>query len=92
MSNEGKSKYIYSKLAINPVPWPREDRSKWHLKNVAKQKAYGTWKVNSTEQRLDVKRRCEEFDRANQFTEEDFIALIRKMLDDEREWLNRKRA
>ena len=55
MSNEGKSKYIYSKLAINPVPWPREDRSKWHLKNVAKQKAYGTWKVNSTEQRLDVK-------------------------------------
>ena len=85
-------KFVYSKLAKNPTPQPRRDRSKWHLKNVAKQKVYGSWKVNSTEQRLAVKRKCEEFDRDNRVTMEDVVEMVRKFMHDESSYLSRNKA
>ena len=91
MSNEGKSKFVYSKLANNPKPILRRDRSKWHLKNLAKAKGLGSYRVPNTEQRLEVKRRCEEFDRANRVTREEVYEMIRKVLTAEYKWEGRVR-
>lgn len=76
-------KFVYSKLAKNPTPQPRRDRSKWHLKNLAKVRGLGIYKVVSTEQRLDVKRKCEQFDRDNSVTMEDVVTAIRKFIHGE---------
>lgn len=70
-------------------PWDRETE---HLKNVAKKKGLGTYKVNSPEQRIAVKEWWAEFERANRVTMDDIVATIRKLLDDERAYQNRNRA
>ena len=89
MSNEGKPQVIgYFAFNSREQLSPRRDRSKWHLKNVAKQKAYGSWKVYSTEQRLAVKRRCEQFDRDNRVTMEDVVEALRKFMHGENCYLS----
>ena len=60
------------------------DRSKWHLKNWAKLRNLGSYKVPSHEQLVAVRRKCEEFDRDNRVTMEDVIAGIRSFMHGER--------
>ena len=79
---------MYSKLAKNPTPQPRRDRSKWHLKNLAKVRGLGSYKVVSTEQLLEVKRKCEEFDLANRITMDDVVEMVRKFMHGEGCYLN----
>ena len=51
-----------------------------NMKNIAKIKGLGTYKVTSTEQRLAVKRRCEEFERDDRMTREDVMEYIRERI------------
>ena len=93
LSNEGKPQVIaYFGFNSKEQLSTRRDRSKWHLKNIAKQKAYGSWKVNSMEQRLAVKRRCEEFDRDNRVTMEDMVAALRKFMHGENCYLSHNKT
>ena len=69
-------------------PWDRETE---HLKNVAKAKGLGTYKVNSPEQRIAVKEWWAEFDRANRITREEFLDMLRKALTTEIKWNGRVR-
>ena len=69
-------------------PWDREAR---HLKNVAKKKGLGTYKVNSPEQRIAVKEWWAEFDRANRITREEFLDKVRSILTAEYKWNGRVR-
>ena len=64
-------------------PWDRETQ---HLKNVAKKKGLGTYKVNSPEQRIAVKEWWAEFDRANRVTREEVTAMIWKAITEEIDW------
>ena len=61
-------------------PCPPWDRETEHLKNVAKTKGLGTYKVNSPEQRIAVKEWWAEFDRANRVTREEVVEMIRKAI------------
>ena len=69
-------------------PWDRETE---HLKNVAKKKGLGTYKVNSPEQRIAVKEWLAEFDRANRITREEFLNKVRNILTAEYKWNGRVR-
>ena len=72
-------------------PCPPWDRETEHLKNVAKKKGLGTYKVNSPEQRIAVKEWWAEFDRANRVTMDDITDMLRKFLNEERAFLTRNR-
>ena len=69
-------------------PWDRETE---RLKNVAKKKGLGTYKVNSPEQRVAVKEWWAEFDRANRITREEFLDKVRNILTAEYKWNGRVR-
>lgn len=91
MSNEGKPQVIgYFRFNSKEQLSAGRVRSKWHLKNVAKQKSYGTWKVTSQEQRLAVKQKCDEFDRANCVTMEDVVEAVRSFMRGEQTEMIRK--
>ena len=93
MSNEGTPKVIgYFSFNSKGRPSTRRDRSKWHLKNIAKRKSLGNFKVNSTEQRLAVKRKCEEFDRDNRVTMECVVAALRKFIHGENCYISHNRT
>lgn len=57
-----------------------------NMKNIAKIRGLGTYKVNSPEQRLGVKRRCEEFERDDRMTREDVIEYVRQCFHKEFKW------
>lgn len=87
-----KTKRVWRARATGKTyPAPPWDRETEHLKNVAKKRHLGTYKVNSPEQRIAVKEWWAEFDRANRVTMDDVVAALRKMLDDERAYLERMR-
>lgn len=54
--------------------------AKGHLKNTGKINGLGTYKVNSPEQRLAVKRRCEEFERDDRMGRAAVIEYIRERI------------
>ena len=69
-------------------PWDIETE---RLKNVAKRKGLGTYKVNSQEQRVAIKQSCAEFDRANRFTMDELTDMLRKLMNEERSFLTRNK-
>ena len=73
------------------TPCPPWDIEAEHLKNVAKKKGLGTYKVNSPEQRVAIKQSCAEFDRANRITREEFMDKVREVLTAEYKWNGRVR-
>ena len=92
MPSCAKTKRVWRARATSKTyPAPPWDRETEHLKNVAKKKGLGIYKVNSPEQRIAVKEWWAEFDRANRVTMDDIVAAVRKLLDDERAFLERRR-
>ena len=75
-----------SRATGKAYPAPPWDRETEHLKNVAKKKGLGTYKVNSPEQRIAVKEWWAEFDRANRVTREEVTAMIWKAITEEIDW------
>ena len=94
MSDEKvKTKRIWRARATGKAyPAPPWDRETEHLKNVAKKKGLGTYKVNSPEQRIAIKESWAEFDRANRVTMDDIVAMLRKFMNEERDFLSRNRV
>lgn len=87
-----KTKRVWRARATGKAyPAPPWDRETEHLKNVAKRKGLGTYKVNRPEQREAVKKWWAEFDRANRITREEFIDEVRKILTAEYQWQGRVR-
>lgn len=87
-----KTKRVWRARATGKAyPAPPWDREKEHLKNVAKKKGLGTYKVNSPEQRIAIKEWWAEFDRANRVTMDDIVATLRKFMNEERAFLTRDR-
>ena len=85
-----KTKRVWRARATGKTyPAPPWDRETQHLKNVAKKKGFGTYKVNSPEQRIAVKEWWAEFDRANRVTMDDIVAMLRKFMNEERAFLTR---
>ena len=80
-----------SRATGKTYPAPPWDRETEHLKNVAKRKGLGTYKVNSPEQREAVKKWWADFDRDNRITREEFIEKVRKVLTTEYKWEGRVR-
>ena len=92
MSNDVKTKRVWRARATGKTyPAPPWDRETEHLKNVAKKKGLGTYKVNSPEQRVAIKQSCAEFDRANRITREEFMDKVREVLTAEYKWNGRVR-
>ena len=88
-----KTKRVWRARATGKTyPCPPWDRETEHLKNVAKKKGLGTYKVNSPEQRIAVKEWWAEFDRANRVTMDDVVAMLRKFMNEERAFLSRNRV
>ena len=87
-----KTKRVWRARATGKTyPCPPWDRETEHLKNVAKAKGLGTYKVNSPERRMAVKEWWAEFDRANRITREEFLDEVRKVLTAEYKWNGRVR-
>ena len=87
-----KTKRVWRARATGKTfPAPPWDREKEHLKNVAKRKCLGTYKVNSPEQRIAVKEWWAEYDRANRVTREEVVEMIRKAMTTEIKWDGRVR-
>ena len=85
-----KTKRVWRARATGKTyPAPPWDRETEHLKNVAKKKGLGTYKVNSPEQRIAVKEWWAEFDRANRVTMDDVVTMLRKFMNEERAFLTR---
>ena len=93
MSDEKvKTKRVWRARATGKTyPAPPWDRETEHLKNVAKKKGLGTYKVNSPGQRIAVKEWWAEFDRANRITREEFMDKVRNILTAEYKWNGRVR-
>ena len=82
-----KTKRVWRARATGKAyPCPPWDRETEHLKNVAKNKGLGTYKVNSPEQRIAVKEWWAEFERANRVTREEVMDMIRKAITEEINW------
>ena len=82
-----KTKRVWRARATGKAyPAPPWDRETEHLKNVAKKKGLGTYKVNSPEQRIAVKEWWAEFDRANRVTRDEVTAMIWKAITEEIDW------
>ena len=87
-----KTKRVWRARATGKTyPAPPWDRETEHLKNIAKRKGLGTYKVNSPEQREAVKKWWADFDRDNRITREEFIEKVRKVLTAEYKWEGRVR-
>ena len=93
MSDEKvKTKRVWRSRATGKAyPAPPWDRETEHLKNVAKNKGLGTYKVNSPEQRIAVKEWWAKFDRDNRITGEEFLDKVRSILTAEYKWNGRVR-
>lgn len=74
-----KTKRVWRARATGKT-YPAPPRPRANLKNVAKIKGLGTYRVNSPEQRIAVKEWWAEFDRANRVTREEVLDMIRKVL------------
>ena len=87
-----QTKYVWRARATGKTyPCPPWDRETEHLKNVAKKKGLGTYKVNSPEQRIAVKEWWAKFDRDNRITREEFMEKVRNILTAEYKWDGRVR-
>ena len=87
-----KTKRVWRARATGKTyPAPPWDRETQHLKNVAKKKGLGTYKVNSPEQRIAIKESWAEFDRANRFTMDELTDMLRRLMNEERVFLSRNR-
>ena len=87
-----KTKRVWRARATGKTyPAPPWDRETEHLKNVAKRKGLGTYKVNSPEQREAVKKWWADFDRANRVTREEVYDMIWKVIHGEYKWDGRVR-
>ena len=83
-----KTKRVWRARATGKTyPAPPWDRETEHLKNVAKKKGLGTYKVNSPAQRIAIKEWWAEFDRANRVTMDDITAMLWGFLEEERAFL-----
>ena len=87
-----KTKRVWRARATGKTyPCPPWDRETEHLKNVAKKKGLGVYRVNSPEQRIAIKESWAEFERANRVTMDDITAMLRKFMNEERAFLTRDR-
>ena len=87
-----KTKRVWRSRATGKTyPAPPWDREAEHLKNVAKRKCLGTYKVNSPEQRIAVKEWWAKYERDNRITREEFLDMVRKVLTAEYKWNGRVR-
>ena len=92
LSDPVKVKRVWRARATGKTyPCPPWDRETEHLKNIAKKKGLGTYKVNSPEQRIAVKEWWAKFDRDNRITREEFMDMMRKVLTAEYKWNGRVR-
>ena len=87
LSDPVKVKRVWRARATGKTyPCPPWDRETEHLKNVAKKKGLGTYKVNNPEQRIAVKEWWAEFEIANRVTRKEVMDMIRKAITTEIDW------